>query len=356
MNLGVDKVKRKKHMKNIFFNYKDVVTAINKAEKDLVRMKKQKMASEVVAAQEKIIFDLTEQKKKFEKVEQSKADGSLKDIKLTFAIVNEETMEVTEKDYKVAFVKNNRPIDQNKVDKFIAIIAKGKYEKAFPIIAVSAKGLVENGYQVVDVDEHKVEEGTAADYIVILDGQHRTKAFLECSITDPKVVPNTYIREVDNIGEYLVDINDVGTSWNQRDRFAVAALTSDNKLVHEIANRIHEGFNPSTASLIYTQKKISNKQVKGLLRGEELKLPKDAVTDIDRGNKFIQLCKEAGIELKFITRRYFINAFNSHALSVGDPAAFEALKKLKTLDLTEEKLDAIKDDQGFIKMLTATAS
>ena len=334
---------------------KEVMSEITKAEKALTQMKTKKMAAEVIAAQEKVILDLTEQKKKFEKVEQAKADGSLKDVKLTFAIVNEETMEVTEKTYKVAFVKNNRPIDKNKVDGFIAIIAKGKYEKAFPIIAVSAKVLIENDYQVIDVDGHEVKEEDADDYIVILDGQHRTMAFLECSITDPKVIPNTHIREVDNVGEYLVDINDVGTSWNQRDRFAVAALTSDNELVHEIASRIHDGFNPSTASLIYTKKKISNKQVKDLLRGEELKLPKDAETDIVRGNRFIQLCKEAGIELKFITRRYFINAFNSYALSVGDPAAFEALDKLKNQNLTEKELDAVKDDQEFIKILKATA-
>ena len=340
-------------MQNIYYNFKEVLSAINKAEKDLARMKKQKMAAEVIAAQEKVVHDLTEQKKKFEKVEQLKADGTLKDVKLTFAIVNEDTMEVTEEAYKVAFVKNNRPIDQNKVDGFIAIIAKGKYEKAYPIIAVSAKVLIENGYQVVDVDGNEVKAEDADDYIVILDGQHRTKAFLECSITNPQIVPNTHMREVDNVGEYLVDINDIGTSWNQRDRFAVAALTSDNELVREIANRIHEGYNPSTASLIYTQKKISNKQVKNLLRGEKLKLPKGAKLDINRGNKFIQLCKEAGIEVKYITRRYFINAFNSHALSVGEVAAFEALDKLKTQILTEERLDAVKDDQGFIMILTA---
>lgn len=340
-------------MTNNFVNFKDVMAAINKAEKDLARMKKQKMAAEVITTQEKVILDLTEQKKKFEQVEQAKANGSLKDTKLTFAIVNDDTMEVTEKAYKVAFVKNNRPIDQNKVDGFIATISKGKYEKAFPIIAVSAKVLIENGYQVVDVDDNEVKAEDADDYIVILDGQHRTKAFLECSITNHLIVPNTHIREVDNVGEYLVDINDVGTSWNQRDRFAVAALTSDNELVHEIANRIHEGYNPSTASLIYTKKKISNKQVKNLLRGEELKLPKGATPDIERGNRFIHLCKAAGIGVKFITRRYFINAFNSHALSVGEDAAFEALDKLKNQNLTEEELDAIKDDQGFIKILTA---
>ena len=84
-----------------------------------------------------------------------------------------------------------------------------------------------------------------------------------------------------------------------------------------------------------------------------MKLPKGAKLDINRGNKFIQLCKEAGIEEKYITRRYFINAFNSHALSVGEVAAFEALDKLKTQILTEERLDAVKDDQGFIMILTA---
>ena len=340
-------------MKNILVNMKEVMSEITKAEKALSQMKTKKMAAEVIAAQEKVVLDLTEQKKKFEKVEQLKADGTLKNVKLTFAIVNEDTMEVTEEAYKVAFVKNNRPIDQNKVDGFIAIIAKGKYEKAFPIIAVSAKALIENGYKVVDVDGNEVKEEDADDYIVILDGQHRTKAFLEYSITDPKVVPNTHMREVDNVGEYLVDINDVGTSWNQRDRFAVAALTSDNELVHEIANRIREGYSPSTASLIYTQKKMYNKQVKNLLRGEELKLPKGAKPDINRGNKFIQLCKEAGIKVIFIKRRYFINAFNSHALSVGEDAAFEALTKLKRQNLTDETLDAIKDDQGFISILVA---
>ncbi len=334
---------------------KEVMSEITKAEKAMAQMKTKKMAAEVIAAQEKVILDLKEQMKKFEKVEQAKVDGTLKDVKLTFAIVNEETMEVTEKAYKVSFVKNNRPINDKKVDGFISIIAKGKYEKAFPIFAVSAKALIKNGYHVVDVDGQEVKEEDADEYISILDGQHRTKAFLEYSFTSPKVVPNTHMREEENIGEYLVDINDVGTSWNLRDRLAVAALTSGDKLVQEIANRIREGFNPTTASIIYTKKKITNKQVKCLLRGEEMKLPKDAEPNIERGNRFIQLCKEAGMELKFITRRYFINAFNSHALSVGEDAAFEALGKLKSMNLTEEMLKSIKDDQGFIKILVAAA-
>jgi hypothetical protein len=74
--------------------------------------------------------------------------------------------------------------------------------------------------------------------------------------------------------------------------------------------------------------------------------------DIERGNKFIQLCKEANMGVKFITRRYFINAFNSHALSVGDDTAFNDLSKLKNKDITEKMLRSVKDDQEFIKILT----
>ena len=334
---------------------KKMNTKIQKEEKELARMKAKKMAGEVIAAQEKVIFDLKEQQRMLAKVEQSKADGSRKDIVLTFSIVNEETLQVTEQGYKVAFVKNNRPIDHKKVDGFIAIIAKGKYEKAFPIIVASAKELIENGYRVVDVEDYEVKLEDAENYMVILDGQHRALAFLESSITSPQVVPNTHIRKGNNIGEYLVDINDVGTSWNQQDRFAVAALVSDNELAQNIADRIDEGFNPTTASLIYTGKKITGKEVKKLLRGEDWTLPDGATLDIPRGNRFVQLCKEANIEVKFITKRYFISGFNAYAESNGEEAAFEQLKKLRGQNLSESKLREIKDGTQFESMLREVA-
>ena len=328
---------------------------IKQAEKELARMNKKRMAAEVIAAQEKVVSDLKKQQEILAKVEQSKANGSRKDIVLTFSFVNEETLQVTEQGYKVAFVKNNRPINHNKVDGFITIIAKGKYEKAFPIIVASAKELIENGYRVVDVEDNEVKAEDADNYIVILDGQHRTLAFLESSITIPQVVPNTHIRKGNNIGEYLVDINDVGTSWNQQDRFAVAALVTKNELAHEIADRISEGFNPTTASIIYTGKKISGSQVKKLLRGEEWTLPEGATLDIQRGNRFVVLCKSANITVKFITKRYFITGFNAYAESEGEDEAFKKLDRLKSQSLTEELLREIKDGTQFEKMLREVA-
>ncbi len=330
-----------------------MITKIQKEEKELARMKAKKMAAEVIAAQEKVVSDLKEQQKRCEIIEKSKTDGTLKDTKLTFAIVDDNTLEVTEKKYKVAFVKNNRPINQDKVNGYITIIANDKYEKAIPILAVTATYAIEKGYEVRDIDKNKVTIENAEDYIVILDGQHRTKAFLHCSLTEQIIVPNTHIRDGVNIGQYLVDLNDVGTGWSMQDRFAVAALTSNDTLAQEIANRIDEGFSPSTASLIYTGKKISETQVKKLLRGKDWKMPKGAKPNIARGNKFIQLCLEARIAKEFVKKRFFINAFNSYALSVGEVIAFDSLSKLKDKELTEEVLKAIKDDQGFIELLTA---
>ena len=342
------KVKRKKKM--------NINNKLKKAEKELKRMESNNMDAEVITAQKKFI-DRLKQEQEDENNQKILRKGEYnKDALLKFKIVDDETYQVSQKEYKVAFVKNNRPIDNNKVDGFISIIAGGKYENAFPIIAVLAKEAISNGYEVKDAKGDIITNENAEQYLVILDGQHRTMAFLRSTITTKDVsVPNTHLRSATNIGEYLVDINDVGTSWSQRDRLAVAALVVNDELVQEMADRISEGFNPTTAALLYTGKKIGAKSVKQILRGEKLNLPQGARLDIPRGNKFVQLCKEAKISVKFITKRYFINGFNSFSASTNEITAFEQLGKLKNLNLTEEKLTAVKSEIDFIEILRTAA-
>ena len=333
---------------------KKIKSQIQTMQRELERMQKKEFAPEVINAQEKAIADLTAQlgQAETEKKKRSAKQPPI-DMALTFSVVKEEgeTLTREEQDYKIAFVKHNRPINKKKVNDFIPIIANGKYEEAYPIIAVQATTLMGKNYEITDVDGNAISPENTAEYIVILDGQHRSLAFLHCNTTEKRVVPNTHIKEIEDVGAYLVDINDVGTSWSQKDRFAVAALVSDEELAQEISERINEGFSPTTASLIYTGKKITDAQVKKLLRGEEWKLPEGAKLDIDRGNRFIQLCKEAAIDTKFIIKRYFINGFNAHAISVGDEIAFGHLNKLKERALTSKRLEAIKDDKDFIEML-----
>ena len=327
-------------------------TELEKATEELERMKKKKMAQSVIDAQEAEVERLqaTEDCTRQNELLSSKAIDE--NINLTFSIIDRETSSVIERSYKVGLVKNNRPIDHKKVDGFIRLIANGKYEPAYPIIAALASDLMEKGYTVLDVKGNVVTKENCQEYIVILDGQHRTISFLKCESETHRVVPNTIIKNVENVGDYLVSINDVGSSWTIKDRFSVAALTSKDAVAQVIADRIHEGFNPTTASIIYLGKKISKTQINKVLEGEKLKLPKGAVININRGDRFIHLCKEAGMSVKFITKRYFIDGFNDYVASIKDEElAFEALNKLKNKNHSEDTYNRIRSNKDFIMLL-----
>jgi len=118
-----------------------------------------------------------------------------------------------------------------------------------------------------------------------------------------------------------------------------------------MAELIKQGFNPTTAGLMYTGKNISEKILNKVLKGEEYQLPKDTEVNIERGNKFMTLCKAAHIDVTFLTKRYFIKGFNSYAKATSEEQAFEALDKLKLLNLDEVQLKGIKEEDEFVAML-----
>ena len=145
---------------------------------------------------------------------------------ITFEVVDGDTYQKTEVSKKLAFVENNRPIASKKVGTFISIISDGKYEKAYPVIVIPAASLVEQGYTVKDIEGNVITKEEAEDYFVILDGQHRSIAFARINATgETRVIPNVRIKEKENVGEYLVDINRVG-NWNTKDKITVAALVN----------------------------------------------------------------------------------------------------------------------------------
>lgn len=131
----------------------------------------------------------------------------------------------------------------------------------------------------------------------------------------------------------------------QKDRLVVASLTTQDELFQNVATLLNEGFNPSTAMLIYTGKSLSDSQVNKALKGEDITLPKGAKIDIERGNRFITLCKAAKMDISFITKRYFIKGFNKCVERIGEEKAFMALDKIKNLKLTDEKLRQIRMKQ-----------
>ena len=291
-------------------NVEELTKVLKQEEKELQRLIKRNADEAVIAAQQNVV-DKTkaklEQAQEFEK----ESNENIGNDFLTFSIVNEETGARVEQQKKIAFVKNNRPVNSKKVDSFIALIAANKYEKAFPIIVVEAAKLIEAGYTVTDIKGRELTKEEAADYLVILDGQHRCTAFAKLVATGKytETIPNVYVRDIENVGEYLVDINNVGSSWDKKDRLVVASLTTKDELFQNVAELLNEGFNPSTAMLIYTGKSLSDKQVNKALKGEEITFPKGAEINIERGNKFINLCKAA----KFLSS---LNATSSKTSTV----------------------------------------
>lgn len=231
---------------------------------------------------------------------------------------------------KVARVKHNRPVEQKDVDDFIAIIANGEYEEAYPVIMAEEAG----------------------DYLVVLDGQHRCKAFAQLNATGTEyVIPNVHIREVEDVAKYLIDINKAGSHWDKRDKFVIAQLTAGAEPFTSIADRIAEGFNPSTPMLIYTGKRISDSVLNKVLKGEPYKLNSKAVVDIARGDKFITLCKAGGMGVELITKRYFIEGFNSFVSATSEEDAFKALENLSKGTDKDTRLKEVKEGDHFVVLL-----
>lgn len=325
---------------------KDLKKLLAKEERDLKSLISKKMNDTIINAQQGIIAQLQQEIAQAESKKQA-STVALKDDAITFRLAKD-SKEVLK---KIALVEHNRVIDSKKVDEFIAIIDNGKYEEAYPIIVVEAKALIEAGFTATDINGRELNTEEAEGYYVILDGQHRSTAFAKLNaIKGGIVIPNVFVKEVENVGEYLVDINTI-SNWDKRDRLTVAALTSKEALFKNVAELIKEGFNPTTASLVYTRKSISEKALDKVLKGEEYKLPKGTTVEIERGNRFITLCKAAHITVPFLTKRYFIKGFNSYAKINGEEQAFEALDKLKALNLNEERLKQIKEEDDFQVML-----
>lgn len=350
---SVEMVKNSVESNNVTMgNVEELTKVLNQEEKELQRLTKRNANEAVIAAQQNVVDSAKaklEQAQEFERISKEKAVNSF----FTFSVVNEETGVRTEQQKKIAFVKNNRSVNSKKVDGFIALIAANKYDKAFPIIVMEASKLIEASYTVTDINGKELTKEEAKDYFVILDGQHRSTAFAKLIATGKyqNLIPNVHVRDIDNIGEYLVDINNVGSSWDKKDRLVVASLTSNDELFQNVAELLNEGFNPSTAMLIYTGKSLPDKQVNKALKGEEITFPKGTEIKIERGNRFINLCKAANMSVSFITKRYFIKDFNSYAKSTSEEQAFEALNKLKELNYTETNWKDIKEEDDFIEIL-----
>ena len=133
---------------NTVFNIKTKATMctknlkkhLAKEERDLKSLINKRMNDAVINTQREFIAQLQQEIAQAESKEQA-STIVLKDDAITFKLAKD-GKEVSK---KIALVKNNRIINTKKVDEFIAIIANGKYEEAYPIIVAETKALIKAG-------------------------------------------------------------------------------------------------------------------------------------------------------------------------------------------------------------------
>lgn len=119
---------------------------------------------------------------------------------------------------KLAKLANNRDLDKRHIGKLKTSIKKHGVRN--PISFIKGSDVISNGYQLLDFEtDEELSKDEAVNYIVIIDGQHRTQAYLdlkekEKDFSEQLFMLFTKIREDETILEVLTEINTVSKIWN----------------------------------------------------------------------------------------------------------------------------------------------
>lgn len=138
--------------------------------------------------------------------------------------------------FGVAFLEGNRNINSNNVKK-MEVSLKEFGKNLMPMVYIKADDARLNGRKLKDaIDGTTVEEGNRANYIVVLDGQHRFTAAVKMEKegfdTSKLLWEELKLDENKTIEEALIEINSVGQMWKGTDYISGLALRQpDNEIV-----------------------------------------------------------------------------------------------------------------------------
>lgn len=255
---------------------------------------------------------------------------------------------------KAAYIKYNRQIEEPSVKYWMEVISSGHYEADCPMFVADAEIVRRNqpAVEIVDAEGNAIPDEEIGNYYVMLDGQHRSRAYMILILLNryDGSIPGVIVKnDIQDYAQYLRSLNGE-RSWTNKQKGQIIALTAPEKykeLCVAINNLVQEGFSPSTASQIYTfDNHITSSQINDLLAGKE-PVP-TMYPNIERGNRFIEACKKAGIDVKYMKKRYFVEGFVKATKAKNEEQAWRALDNLQ---MTTEQLKNIKCTDDFTKIL-----
>ena len=241
----------------------------------------------------------------------------------------------------VAFAKGiNRAINLGNVEKILAMMKVKGYRKAEMVQVVKAEDVITTGdIRLVDINGQDINPEDAAKYFLVLDGQHRTIAaslYNEWAAENGEEAINVPAIEVElqgneTIAEYINEINITKKEWTTPDYVRGAAnINPDNEFLQRYNELIKSEKNPdgypiSTLNLIFcgNNNAISKSDFSLLCsgkdeKGKKVKKPSIPASNMETGNKFIQIFKDKCYDDKYIAKRYLSNQFNNIKTITGD--------------------------------------
>lgn len=265
---------------------------------------------------------------------------------------------------KVAFAKGiNREVNFANVKKLLAEMGLKGYRKAEMVQVFRAEDAIANGDIVlIDINGNEINKDNANGYYLIIDGQHRVYAASMLNREREKQGERTFqvpgilieLAENETIAEYISAVNITKMPWKTDDYIRGAANVKQDELLDKYNELIRTDDNPngyplSTLNIIYCNNpKAMNKTSLSLLcqgknekgRGK-VKTPIIPAHNIERGNRFIALCKDKGFSDKDISKRYLSERFSDLFNEGGEDKAFDIFSRI-----TPNDCQAMHNDKG----------
>ena len=255
---------------------------------------------------------------------------------------------------KAAFAKGiNREVNFANVKKLLAEMEVKGYRKAEMVQVLKAEEVIGRGDIVlVDMDGNEISPENASQYFLIIDGQHRFYAASmlnyeleekgEPTIQVPGMLAE--LTENETVAEYISAVNITKNPWKTNDYVRGAANVKQEELLTRYKELIKSDNNPngiplSTLNLIYcnNSKAISKTDLSQLCQGKDEKgrgkNPIIPAYNIERGNRFMELCKKKGFTDKDISKRYLAERFSHFYNKGGEQEAFRMFEEITPDDL-----------------------
>lgn len=229
---------------------------------------------------------------------------------------------------EIAFIKCNRLIDKkNIIQKIKSIKEKGIIGIIFYL---PGDKVVADGYEIVDSHNKPVEH--PENYIVIIDGQHRIKAAMDCNYPADKIrlaLPGDSSLDTMTI---LLALNNECFKWTGNSYLRAAYIRHpESKDLAYMNSLASEGFPLSTVSWIVTLGTSVNQQhlnkyiaTSGIVVGANIEMAK----------LFLKNARQVGFSDKYLKKRYLIEGLAKFIK--GDNIDSETIfNKLLSLDIND---------------------